>query len=145
VANKNANYNQDRGAMMKKLWIAAYLAMIAQPTLACSANDIQINQLDWRLTTNSAGTFAKIVGEVTNNCPLASDVDLHLVFRDGAGKVVETADRPVAGCNIPPHTSFGFSTVASVPEGSDVKSLDTLVRPHQWESRDECYLNRETR
>jgi len=123
---------------MRKLWLAAYLAIVAQPTLACSGGDIVINQLDWRLTRNLAGTFAEIVGEFTNNCPLAVDAELHLVFRDGAGKVVETSDRPIAGCNIAPHTSFAFSTVARLPDGSDAKSMDTLVRPHRWRLDPPC-------
>jgi hypothetical protein len=86
----------------------------AAPTAACSTSDIRILQADHYPPTSNADPYGHIVGEAANDCDGAAGVEIRITLRDQTGRVMASEEQWLAAtANIPPHTTFPFSTVVS--------------------------------
>ena len=98
---------------------------------ACSVTDIAIKQADWRLQTIGRGIVTlEAFGEIKNNCAERTQVKLHHVFKDAAGKVVTARDDWATSTgSVGPGESYGFSYTAMIePNVSEqIKTLSSTV------------------
>lgn len=80
---------------------------------ACSVADIKIKRAE--VIVQNRVTY--IIGNVSNECPDETGVQIHITLRDDKGRVVLTDDFwPARMRNIPPRSSFEFTYVLSPGE-----------------------------
>ena len=113
--------------------IGASMAFLMASTIAqaCSVSDITIKQADWRLHTMSRDVVTlEVFGEIKNNCAEPTQVALHHVFKDAAGKVVTARDDWATSTgSVGPGQSYGFSYTALIESkvSQQIKTLSSSV------------------
>lgn len=96
---------------------------------ACSMSDFAITQSDWR---REIGEYARIVGEIANQCATPSGAQLQAVFRDKAGKVVITSEFwPASTRNIGAGQKYAFSTLVEVGATAATMSV-SIIDAREW-------------
>jgi hypothetical protein len=91
---------------------------------ACQKSQITIKQADW--------VGSKIVGEITNNCSEPVGVQLQVVFRDAAGKVIATEEFwPASTRNIDASASYAFSRHVNAPQPNVTMTI-SVIDTRQW-------------
>jgi hypothetical protein len=97
--------------------------------MGCTNSDVALKQVSWRRENSE---FARVVGELINNCSTATGVQLQAVFRDKDGKVVMTNEFwPASTRNIAGHETYSFSTLTRV--GTEAATLNVIIlEAHRW-------------
>jgi hypothetical protein len=96
---------------------------------ACSLQDIEIRQANWRREFES---YIRIVGELYNGCSDAVGVELQAVFRDKAGQVVVVEEFwPANTRNIAAKDIYAFSHVARNDQPIEAMSIK-IIDVKRW-------------
>ena len=97
--------------------------------MGCTSSDVALKQVSWRRENLE---FARVAGELINNCAESTGVQLQAVFRDKDGKVVMTNEFwPASTRNIARHETYSFSTLARV--GAEAATLNVqILGAHRW-------------
>jgi hypothetical protein len=91
--------------------------------MGCTSSDVALKQVSWRRENSE---FARVVGELINNCLESTGVQLQAVFRDKDGKVVMTNEFwPASTRNIAGHETYSFSTLTRV--GAEAVTLNVKI------------------
>jgi hypothetical protein len=131
--------------------IAALLVALAvQAANACTTEDIEIRQADWRTAPNgTGGTWLRSTGEVVNKCAEPVAAEIVLVFRDAEGRVVDqtrhwcyTSQQMPYYTTFPPGESCAFNLTIPGTRALEVRTMTAKVIDVRTQKQKDEWLRR---